>query len=343
MVPEPRLHSSSPARRLFTSLPWLGIFLLSLLAGQGCGNHQADRALNRGLEAYHAHADDVAIAEFSEAIRLMPDSADAYSDRGLAYSRKGDYDKAIADYSQVIRLKPDSVNAHIDRGHAYDHQGNYDKAITDYSEVIRLDSNEATAYIDRANAYNRKGDYDKAIADYSEAMRLNFDYARICEENRAYAYSQKRDYDRAILDYNEVIRLKPDDALAYYNRGLVYGNRGDDGKAIGDYTEAIRLNPAYVLAYNELAWLLAVCPDARLRNGEKAVKYAKRACELSEWKVPVYFSTLAAAYAEAGDFDDAVKWENKSLAANTSEVGSEKARQRLSLYEQKEPYHEEPR
>ena len=312
MVTEPRLHSSPPAQPLFARLSWLGIFLLLLLAGQGCGSNQADRAFEMGLEAVHTHDYDLAIAEFSETIRLKPDFVDAYSNRGLAYHSKGDYDKAIADYSEAIRLKPDSVNAYIDRGHAYDLKGDYDRVIADFNEVIRLDPNQAMAYIDRGNAYNRKGDHDRAIADYSKAIPLNLDYAYICEENRAYAYSQKGNYNKAIAGYNE----------------------------------AIRLNPKHVLAYNNLAWLLAVCPDANVRNGEQAVKYAKKACDLSKWKIPVYFSTLAAAYAEAEDFDNAVKWENKYLGSdylksNPSNDTPDKARQRLDLYEQKKPYHEE--
>lgn len=86
---------------------------------------------------------------------------------------------------------------------------------------------------------------------------------------------------------------------------------------------------------------LAVCPDPNVRNGAKAVEYAKRACELSEWKIPVYFDTLASAYAEAGDFGNAVRWENKSLASNASYATLERMGLRLSLYEQKMPYHEE--
>jgi tetratricopeptide (TPR) repeat protein len=307
MVPEPRPHSSPPAQPLLARLAWLWILLSLLLAGLGCGNSQSERALQRGLEAYRTHDDDLAIAEFSEAIRLKPDSADAYSERGIAYHRKGDDDRAIADYTEAIRLKPDFVNAYIDRGHAYAHEADYDKVVADFNQVIRLDPNQATAYIDRGNAYTRQGDYDKAIADYTEAIGLNFDYSYVCEENRAYAYSQKGDYTKAILDYED----------------------------------AIRLNPKSVVAYNNLAWLLAVCPDDKVRTGEKAVEYATKACELSEWKIPVYFRTLAAANAESGNFDEAVKWENKYLESNPSKTDSEKARQRLSLYEQQKPYHEE--
>jgi Flp pilus assembly protein TadD len=101
-----------------------------------------------------------------------------------------------------------------------------------------------------------------------------------------------------------------------------------------------------VKSYNHLAWLLAACPNANFRNGAKAVEYAKKACELSGWKDASTLSTLAAAYAEAGDFDNAVKWQNNYLESdylksNPSNDTLEKARQRLSLYQQKKPYHEE--
>jgi tetratricopeptide (TPR) repeat protein len=126
----------------------------------------------------------------------------------------------------------------------------------------------------------------------------------------------------------------------------MYAHEGDYTKALAEYAEATRLNPDHVLSCNNLAWLLATCPDANVRNGEKAIKYAKKACELSEWKVPPYLDTLAAAYAEAGDFDNAVKWQNRFLESdylksNLSKDTLDKARQRLSIYEQKKPNHEE--
>jgi tetratricopeptide (TPR) repeat protein len=218
-------------------LSWLGIFLLALVAGQGCRNYRSSRAY----------------------------------DKGVAAIRRQDYDLAIAEFSKVIQLKPKY-----------------------------------------AGAYN----------------------------NRGVSYAHKRDWDKSIADYNEAIRLNPEYVEAYYNRGITYNNKGDWDKSIADYNEAIRLNPDYAEAYDHLAWLLAVCPDANIRNGAKAVEYAKKACELSDRKPGSWFATLAAAYAEAGHFDDAVKWQNEYLASDSSTDDWSKARQRLTLYEQNKPYRE---
>ncbi|MGO9246136.1 MAG: tetratricopeptide repeat protein [Verrucomicrobiia bacterium] len=215
-----------------------------------------------------------------------------------------------------------------------------DAAIVEFSKAIQRNPYDSTAYYGRSVAYEHKRDYDNAIADCNEAIRLNPKYM-LAYDCRGVAYYHKGNWDKAIADYTEAIRLQPDYVDAYYNRGCAYHRRGDDEKSIADLNEAIRLGPTNAIACNNLAWTLAACPNANVRNGKKAVEYATKACELSEWKNLDWVDTLAAAYAEAGDFVSAVKWENKYLASNPSNDAWEKARQRLSLYEQKKPYHEE--
>jgi hypothetical protein len=88
-----------------------------------------------------------------------------------------------------------------------------------------------------------------------------------------------------------------------------------------------------------LAWLLATGTDVTLRDGEKAVEYATRACEATDWKVAEYLDTLAAAYAEHGDFGHAVGFAKKSLTLAGKQGGAD-FEARLKLYQNRTPYRE---
>lgn len=115
------------------------------------------------------------IAKCTEAIRLNPDDAMEYVSRGLVYECMNDFDMAIADYSAAIRLDPAGV-LYYSRGDMYLRKGDTEQAIADYTEAIRLDPDFADAYFNRGCAYNRKGNYDQAIADYTKTISLDTDY-----------------------------------------------------------------------------------------------------------------------------------------------------------------------
>jgi tetratricopeptide (TPR) repeat protein len=193
-------------------------------------------------------------------------------------------------------------------------------------------------YSARGEAYSRKGDYYRAIADFTEAIRLSPRDAD-AHNLRGVAYHAWGDYDEAIDDFTESIHIDSTKPEYYGNRGNAYCGTGDNDKAVADFTEALRLDPKAPDRLNSLAWLWATCPDARVRNGTKAVECATRACELSSWKQATCIATLAAAYAEVGKFDEAVKWQRKALDASDRDAGArENARQRLKLYQEGKPY-----
>src|SRR5213082_1238932 len=196
-----------------------------------------------------------------------------------------------------------------------------------------LQSNYGETLLHFKAALGRQGALPKELAD----LQL---FAAYCHYSLGDSDEASAEYDKAIADYDEVIRLDPKDVSAYIYRGCAYHGKGDYDKAIADYDEAIRLDPKYALPYNSFAWLLGTCPQVSFRDGKKAINYAIKAWELS--KDPAFLDTLAAAYAEAGDFKQAIKWETKFLETpNLSEKNTTGGKSRLALYQAHKPYHAE--
>jgi tetratricopeptide (TPR) repeat protein len=129
---------------------------------------------------------------------------------------------------------------------------------------------------------------------------------------------------------------------AYHNRGKDVGQRGGYGEAISDYEAAVRVDPNYALGFSDLAWLRAAYPTAEFRDGAKAIENAAKACELTDWKDHNYVATLAAVYAEVGDFATAVKWQKKAidlLTVDKYDKWQVSYESRLKLFQSGKPYH----
>ena len=157
---------------------------------------------------------------------------------------------------------------------------------------------------------------------------------------RGSAAMDRKDWDAAIKEFTEAIRLDSQDDGAYNNRGFAYAEKREYAKAIADYKEAIRLAPDDPISHTSLAWILATCPDAHLRDGKRAVELANRARKLSGGKDANDLENLAAAYAECGRFDEAVKWQSRAIELGTGLLDPDEAEERLDLYKEGKPFRE---
>lgn len=283
---------------------------------------------------------DEAEAFFSDVLRKEPKNAWAYNLRGLARERQGQLEAAIADFTEALRYDPQLAVAYNNRGIARDRSGDAKQAIADYGESIKLDPSYAAAFNNRGLARAKLGELKQAIADFDQAIRFDPKFA-VALNNRGVAREQLGDLAGAEKDFTAAIALDPKLPDAYANRGNVLRGRGKYEQAIADFEKAVRLDPRNAAAHNNLAWLRATCADEKYRDGKAAVEAAKKACELAGWKNPDWLDSLAAAYAEAGEFDEAVK--TQTLAIDQApEAQKADMQARLELYREKKPFREAP-
>jgi tetratricopeptide (TPR) repeat protein len=212
----------------------------------------------------------------------------------------------MTDYAKAIALNPRQWQAYFNRAAELRDRGQLRESVNDLNKVVELNPEFAGGYMNRANIYVRQGELDKAVADYNTALLRDHNLADVYSA-RANIFMQKRNYPQAVRDLQAAVQMKtkrPERAL------------------------------------NSLAWLRTTCPEAEIRNGKEAVELALKACELSEWKDGGIIDTLAAAYAEQGDFDQAIKYQKQVLEIGKSSNDYDKIKQCLALYEQHTPYRE---
>lgn len=258
----------------------------------------------RGEALVEAANEKEALKDFEAAVALDPLLWKAVQNRGVSKAAAGDLNGAMADFNRVIELNPDYANAWYNRAELKAGKGDFPGAIQDISHAVRIKPEDS-------GFYNRRGDF-------------LFQLGRLRE---------------ALSDYNRSVQLNPSDAVALVNRGDTYRRQGAYDQAANDYREAIRLNPEFGRAYFSAAWLMATCRDARYRNAEKAIEAANRAIELDGDKDYRYLDTLAAAYANAGQFDEAKQAALRAVSAAPEKYRSN-VEQRLKVYERDQAYRE---
>jgi len=303
-------------------------------------NPDAEVYNSRG-NAWHGFGDkERAIVDYDTALGIDPDLAEAYQNRGLAWQYLGKYEKAIADYDKAIELNPNLPEPYYNRANTWADLKEHEKAIADFDRTIELFPH-ADVYHGRGFAYENLRKYDEAIADYDAALRLKPGVAR-AHFDRGRAWLTKRDFEKAIADLNEAIRLDPECELAHFHRAFAWQALGQDAKSLDDLNEAIRLDPTDSFAFNQRGWLRATSLDDAVRDGSLAIADATKACEMTEWKHAGNLDTLAAAYAEANDFPQALLWQQKAIDLSEDDEDKQEYHSHLDLYQSSKPLRSSP-
>jgi tetratricopeptide (TPR) repeat protein len=258
--------------------------------------------------------------------------------RGLSYERKREWDKAIADFSTAIWREPHSRLALAERGISCNRKGEPERALRDFEVMMRFNPDDALAHALRADTLEITGQPDAALEEAATAIQLDRKLA-LAHDVRGRAWLRKKDEEKAVREFEEAERVEPNHVREILASAYAFQRRRDYNPALAEFRETAERFPRSANPQNALAWFLATCPEPRVRNGREAITRATLACELTQWKNPGYLDTLAAAYAESGEFDQAMKFINEAVAklAENSQDRKE-IEEHVACFRQRKPW-----
>ncbi|MFM7137687.1 MAG: tetratricopeptide repeat protein [Planctomycetota bacterium] len=328
----------------------------------------------RGLFRLTADEYDAAREDLTVAAEEDPQDAAVQEALGLACLMDEKLDDAKAAFGRAIDLEPDAIGPLLQRARIWAIEGDRDQAIEDIDRAIDIDPEKPAALLLRARIHQQAGDTDAALVDIETILEDKPDTPGALEL-RGLIAAEQEDYAAAIRDFRKLAARDPDDAAVIGQLGMLYlaakqpqeairrftraleidgdnfpcwRGRSDAAIAIGDHPaaladleKALALEPDDSGVLNNLAWLLATSPDDEIRDGKRAIELATEACEGTKWEEAHIISTLAAAYAETGDFEAARNYSKQAVeqAGEDDEVQEQLAAE-LAGYEAGKPWRE---
>ncbi|MEC8337964.1 MAG: tetratricopeptide repeat protein [Planctomycetota bacterium] len=373
---EPLLESIKPIKQdiitQFEAASALGgTALEDPIARNALRQAEADVRFKYAHKLQEAGALQMAARQHDKVLEILPNSEKAMTAAAGVFSELGDLVKAQSQLENLVKLHPLSTDARINLGGIYLRQNKLAQAVKQYDRAIELSPDDPSIFFNRAVVKTKQKKLAEALDDLNLAISLQSDFTK-AKFQRGILLTKMGRTREALQDFDEVLIAKPEFGQGYKRRGIARLNSGMFGASLKDFSQAIKSLPqdaeiynnramaftalrnyAFAIAdykralevnqeeapqiFNNLAWLLATCPEIKHRDGDLALEYAKQACELSQWSYYGALDTLAAAYAEVGRFEDAVRWQKKAIAYAPEEEKNE-LQQRLKIYEEGKPY-----
>ena len=315
---------------------------------------------------------DKALADLKTAVKLQPDSAPTHLALAIVLIEMQKYDEALARLDTVRALRPTSAVPLVQKARIHALQDDFNSALKTLDAAHALDAGNIAVLLLRASVHQELKDAEKAMADIDRVLQLKpgdptamryrailaagsgkFDVAidqleQLKQINPgdvevmlqlAMFYAAENKPHQAIGHFSAALEKDPDNILAIRGRGDSYLSVGKHAEAIADLTRALKASPDDAGILNNLAWVLATSPDDGLRDGKRSQELATKACDLTKYEAAHILSTLAAAYAESGDFETAVKWSTKALELGSKEQQEPLAKE-LETYKAGKPVRE---
>jgi protein O-mannosyl-transferase len=238
-------------------------------------------------------------------------------------------------WRQALSRTTDNVIAELNLGQALFKLGRTVEAIGHFERVLQIEPNEAMAHGSLGAALLKMGQTSMALAHLQKSLEIEPKQASV-HSSLGVALLETGQAEESLAHLQAALKIDPENGEAHYNLGNTFLQMRRAKEALADYERALQINPDDTEALNNMAWVLATWPDALTRDGNKAVAAAERANTLTNGRSPIISATLAAAYAEAGRFADAITNAQRALKlaaeeGNTARADSISAQ--LALYQ----------
>jgi tetratricopeptide (TPR) repeat protein len=304
-------------------------------------NRHFDEAIAGARAAYGSGDYDRAIVLNTEALQVQPSPDLVWLlliRRAGCYLEKNDSDKALADYNEAERLGGLDASSYIDRARAWQQKSDLSQAMKDLDAAAADNPKDDNVYFYRGVIAADEGKFDDALQAYDKAVELNAKNAG-ARLNASRIRLRRNENERVITDATIALRIRPSLTAAYVIRAQAYAQLKMNSQATAELDSGLRLNTSdKASALNSVAWCRATAAQTALRDGKKAVKEATQACESTQWKTWGYIDTLAAAYAEAGDFENAIKYQQRAMEMAGAKNRRAELERRLELYRNTKPF-----
>jgi tetratricopeptide (TPR) repeat protein len=276
---------------------------------------------------------NAALDDCHAALRYDVESVEAYVQLARLWRMQGHVEQCLSDADTALNLNPYCAEASREQGFAWLARRDEHAACEAFQKCLGIEAVDAEAHFGIAEAGRILQHDEIAIQHYEAALARRPQWAAALG-GRGLAWLHDGNQARAAADFEAALEIDPDELHALAGRGELRRLRGEYARAVDDLRHALRVNPDFTDACESLAWILAACPDGDLRDGEQAVALAKNAVHIRP--TCDRLQALAAAYAEAGDFDAAKDAEKQALQV-APPFGRKEFDDRLALFANHQP------